>query len=263
MINPDRPEDPPPLEEVTPGGSQVYKYSQPVEDDTLSGGDWEGIEAICDHVEKNLGPISTVWHELISPLVHIDVHVVPPTKERPYTFLVTTGMSERPMNVPPGAEAWQYAELMVALPQSWKLDQTAFEDERNYWPVRWLKTLARFPHEYSTWLCDGHTIPAGNPAEPVCEGTQLNGFVLLPPCLAGEKMQSVEITPTQTVNFWSLVPLYQEEMDFKLQKGVEALLKLFDRHGVTDLIDPQRINVVTGRKPNGAAKPWWRRWFSR
>ena len=257
----DRPQPQREPDEVTPGGSRVYRHQEAPADETLSGGDWEGIDVITRHIEEHLGPVESVFHELISPRVHIDVHVIRPTEERPFTFLVTTGMSEIPMNVPPGAEEWQYAELIVTLPPDWELSQESFKDERNYWPIRWLKTLARFPHDFATWLSHGHSIPTGDPSVPVCEGSNLNGFLILTPLIAGKGMVQLTVSPTQTIHFYSLVPVYQEEMDFKLQQGCDALLKKFDQFHVTDLIDPRRTNVITGRKAGG--NPWWRRWFSK
>jgi hypothetical protein len=77
----------------------------------------------------------SVWHELASDLVHIDVHVTPPSPGRPRYTLVTSGMSDRPMSVPPGIDS-RYAELMTALPADWPLTAEAFRDEATYWPVR-------------------------------------------------------------------------------------------------------------------------------
>ena len=63
------------------------------------------IDAITEHIESyydGFGEDAIVLHEVISELVHIDVHVVKPTDERPYYTLITSGMAERPMTVPEG-----------------------------------------------------------------------------------------------------------------------------------------------------------------
>ena len=72
------------------------------------------------------------------------------------------------MNVPDGWEDYRYAEMMICLPPDWNMDQRAWNDERHYWPIRLLKTLARLPHEYNTWLSDCHTMPNGDPPETLC-----------------------------------------------------------------------------------------------
>ena len=64
-----------------------------------------GVDRIARHIERCLGPVESVFHELISDQVHLDVHWVKPTRGRPYHFLVTSGMSDRPMPVPAALDA--------------------------------------------------------------------------------------------------------------------------------------------------------------
>ena len=66
---------------------------------------------------------------MISDLVHIDVHWVQPTPKRPYHTLVTSGMSDKPMTVPAGAEHLRFAELMLCLPPEWQMSMEAFKQE--------------------------------------------------------------------------------------------------------------------------------------
>jgi hypothetical protein len=61
-------------EDVSPDGTQTG--TSPRKDFVLATGE-EHIEAISAHLERHLGPVSGVFHEIISDLVHIDVHVVP------------------------------------------------------------------------------------------------------------------------------------------------------------------------------------------
>ncbi|MEO1370220.1 MAG: suppressor of fused domain protein, partial [Acidobacteriota bacterium] len=48
----------------------------------------------------------------------------------------------------------------------------------------------------------------------------------------------------RTVHFHALVPLHQDEVDLKLEKGAEALFDGFDRDGVSELLDPGRPSSV-------------------
>src|SRR5690606_35651519 len=110
-------------------------------------GDADAMDAICAHFTEHVGEASMVFHEIVSDLVHIDVHQIPPSDERPFWTLYTTGMSDRPMSAPEGAEDCRYAELMIKLPAAWPIDRlnewpqggADAETERMYWPVRWLK----------------------------------------------------------------------------------------------------------------------------
>jgi hypothetical protein len=118
----------------------------------LAVGGSEHIPALESHIEAHVGKVDWVFHELLSDAVHIDVHHVAPSTERRFHALVTTGMSDRPMSVPQGCEQFRFAELVVLLPPEWPASQDHFGDESVYWPVRFLKYLARLPHKYDTWL---------------------------------------------------------------------------------------------------------------
>lgn len=235
------------FDDVSPGGSPILVHSRQ-KDFTPPQGE-EHIEAIGAHIERHLGPVSGVFHEIISDLVHIDVHVVPATDQFPYLRLVTSGMSDLPMTVPAEVEVDvpRYMELMVTLPADWPISQDAFEDERNYWPVRLLKGMARLPHEYDTWLGFGHTIPNGHPSEPYAPGVGFDGAIVLPPVTTPEDFAELVLEDGRTIAFMTLMPLYPEEMDLKLKKGAEALLDRFDAKNIQDVIEPGRTNVARKR----------------
>lgn len=240
--------------EFSEGGSEIFRHQAPEDDElVISHGDEALIEAVSAHIERHLGPVERVFHELISPHVHVDVHWVAPSAARPWHVLVTSGMAERPMQTPEGAEEWAHAELMIALPARWPVGGEDFHDEENFWPVRWLKMIARLPHEYGTWVGFGHTIPNGDPPAPFAPGTSLSGMILLAPARYPEEFFQLEVSPGRTVSFWSLVPLHADEMELKLKKGTEALLELLDAAGVTDLINPARPSVAPRRRR-------WRFW---
>lgn len=204
-------------------------------------------EALDHHLGRHLGDDWVVWHEIVSDLVHLDVAMWRPTEERPaYTF-VTQGMSDLPMSIPAELAAQgmtPYAELMVTLPADWPVpsgpsDTAPWQDDNAYFPVRALKMLGRLPHEYDTWLGFGHTIPNGDPPEPLCDGTELVGWLLLPPVSMPQEFSTVA-TPAGSVELFALVALTADEMDLKLRRGVESLFDGFERHGVSDLLDVRR-----------------------
>jgi hypothetical protein len=210
---------------------------------TSAFGDSDNIELISNHIERNVGKIDSVFHEIVSDFVHIDIHWVKPTIEFPFHTLVTSGMSDLQMNAPEGMEEYKFAELCVLLPESWKIDEISFKDENNYWPIRWLKTIARFPHEYKTWINEGHTIPNGDNAEPFAKNTKLGCILLLPSYMIGEKFFNLKISEEKTINFFYLCPIYKEEMEFKLKNGVNDLLDKFDKYDISEVINVSRKNT--------------------
>lgn len=205
------------------------------------------LEQISDHIERHLGKVEIVFHELVSDTVHIDVHFVKPSPDQPFCRLVTSGMSDLPMAVPDDSEAPRYAELIVTLPADWHLDQQSFESEEWYWPIRLIKQLARLPHKHHTWLGFGHTIPNCDPAEPYATNTKLCGAIILAPASVPEDFGTLQIDETKTITFYAVVPLFQEEMDLKLRSGSDKLLDLFDSKGINDIMDPGRVNVARKR----------------
>lgn len=234
---------------VSEGGSTLYKYSdtdKAIGINDLSNGE-SNIDAITEHIEKHIGKIEFVYHEIISPLVHIDIHLVYPTPERNFYTLVTSGMSDKPMKVPTKEhKPWEYGELMLCLPSTWKFDEESLKNEDNYWPIRMLKFIARFPHEYNTWISYGHTIPNGNPPATFTDNVPFKGVLVdLPVTVANIDFPIIKLKDNKKINIYSLIPLYENEMDFKLKHGNDELIKLFDLHLLNELIDVNRKSVVS------------------
>jgi predicted Zn finger-like uncharacterized protein len=233
--------------EVSESGSLILRHAPRDRELELAPGCEEEIEQISAHLEKHLGKVEMVFHEIVSDLVHLDVHWIAPTLERDFHTFVTSGMSDRPMSVPEGADELRYAELLISLPSDWPISMEAFEDERNYWPIRWLKQLARLPHEYETWLGVGHTVPNGDPPEPFSPDTKLCCWLLMPPLLVPEEFSPLVTSEEKTVHFYAIVPLYNEEVNFKLKRGLEALIDPLSRAEVSELLDLGRKNVCKRR----------------
>jgi hypothetical protein len=161
------------------------------------------LEAITAHIERHIGRVNTVFHEIVSDDLHIDVHHVKASLFRKFEVLVTSGMSGVAMAVPEDVDQPRFAEVLVILPKGWRLTMEAFKDEKNYWPI-----------------------------------------AILPPSSLGEKAWCLERKGSRDIFFWAVVPLHFNELKLAMEQGIDPLLELFDRHGVTDRIDPSRKSVV-------------------
>jgi hypothetical protein len=201
-----------------------------------------------------------VWHEIMSDLVHIDVHQVAPTEGRPFWTLVTSGMSDLAMAASEKNKDWAFAELMICLPKEWKLNETDFKDNHFYWPIRWLKTLARFPHDYKTWLCLGHTIPNGDPPKPFHDSVPFSCMMLMRPKTVSTEFWTLPIRENKKIHFFSIVPLYPGEIDLKLKIGAEAFERIFDGHKISELLDPVRPDVSLKTDPTKEKSKRWKFW---
>ena len=184
------------------------------------------MSAIEQHIQSTFGVFDQVLHELDSPDIHVDICVVPPSERRNYYTLVTMGMGAHRMNVPKELAEYKLerAELAIALPPDWKLDKDSLKEKRWYWPVGLLKVLARLPISNDTWLGFGHTMEKQS---PFAEDTELCAAILTgPQDMDLDTCGEVCILPGgEEVNFYQVLPLYREEMEYKLEHDADALLE--------------------------------------
>ena len=232
--------------EFTESGQPIYRHGESKHEFEPAIGDSENIERISAHIREHIGEPATVFHEILSHLVHIDVHIVAPTEARPFYSLITSGMSDRPMDAPEGCEKARYAELMICLPADWPMTEEDWKDEANYWPIETLKFLARMPHEYDTWLSLDHTVPNGDPPENFGTSNFCCAFIG-PANTAPKEFWQLQIDEEKTITFFGVHLIYLEEMEMKMKKGAEAVWELFEKNGVTELLDINRKNVAKKR----------------
>lgn len=137
---------------------------------------------ICQHME-GLFPhrVTRVYREIDSEFLSVNVFVMKAPTKKDFHVLYTTGMSAMPMKLPqeflPKYKDLERAELLLFLPAEWDIltgyETDADVPDRLWWPVRLMKYLARFPHEFKTWLGWGHT----RRIQPiVCRMTKVRSF---------------------------------------------------------------------------------------
>ncbi|MDO4261503.1 MAG: suppressor of fused domain protein [Eubacteriales bacterium] len=206
------------------------------------------LQILERHIREHFGAFDRVLHEFSSEDLHVDIYVINPTVERNFYTLVTLGMGAGRMNVPEEYAEYdlERAELVISLPADWDLES---EEERWSWPADWLKFLARLPFQEESWLGWGHTVDNVPEGSPLAENTELSSVLLLSPG-GFEPEAAVCILPDESeVNFYSIIPLYEEERDYKLRHGTDALLELFSQaEEELELIplDVNRKNVCAG-----------------
>ena len=202
----------------------------------------EEMEAVEGHIQQYFGKVENVFHEIVSPDIHVDICMVPPTEERDYYTLVTMGMGAHRMNVPKELAEYKLerAELAIALPADWKLDQESMKDEKWYWPIRLLKSLARLPIASDTWLGFGHTM---DNQEDFAENTKLCAAILTGPQGTQDGSEVCPLPGGEEVNFYQVIPLYEDELDYKLEHDADALLNKM--RGISFVVNPTRQNAIT------------------
>ena len=201
------------------------------------------LEQLDDYITEAFGEYKNVFHEIASPDVHLDVCIVDPTEEEPYYKLVTMGAGAYTMNIP---EKWksyhlEHAEYVIYLPQDWNINSS---DENDYWPIRVLKDTARLPIWADTWLSYGHTTQADEEGSAYASNTGFNSIVLN---FGQNKAGDIRLIMSsgKVINFYEIVPLYPEELQFKIDNDADALFGIFDEKGIQyRIVDINRRNAL-------------------
>ena len=204
--------------------------------------DEEEINVIEEHIKNSFGEYPTVYHEIYSPDVHIDICLIPPTREHNFYTLVTMGMGAHIMNIPKELPAEDYGrvELMLCLPPDWKIGEN---DEEWFWPIALLKSLARLPLVSNTWLGWGHSV---DNQQTFAANTKLCGSMLINPTGFPDGNEC-ELPCGDKVCFYEVIPIYREEMEYKEYSGTDRLLRLM--RDVDHVVDISRPNCCEGYIP--------------
>lgn len=194
------------------------------------------------HIEKQIGPIENTISEIVpASEALIDVHIVSPTAERQNVTLVTTGMSSQPMAKYEIGDELQFAELMFVLPSTWPTSKEKLIQNQYRWPLGWIRQIAHLPFLYDGWIDEGVIIPNGEPPVAFSDDVPFSSLLVLRP---EDSFLSNFKPGYKEINFYYLIPLYEEERQFAMEKGEAYLLEKL-RSQIPDLhiMNPNRINV--------------------
>lgn len=190
------------------------------------------INELEEYIECHIGHFDQVLHEIYSPDIHLDIAVIEPSKDKPYYSLVTMGLGAHNMNVPKDFKNYELerCELIIDLPSDWELMNN---EEKWYWPIRWLKIIARCPIEQNTWIGYGHTFGDGDCFDDSVDFTAI--------VLVQALKEELRLYNNKKINFYKLIPLYPEELDYKIEKGsIDEFLDI--AQGLSTVLDIHRKN---------------------
>lgn len=162
----------------------------------------------------------------------------------PVTIVMTNGLSDYTM---PVSEKWkgrEHTELFFCLPTYWDLDD---HDNPNCgWIYDWIFRLEQFVGEKQTWFGPGHTIPCGSPPAKISPLMLEEYFIFLDPIFTADVMKPLE-SEGKTVHFLSIVPLFGDELDYKMGKGAHKLIRKFVSRKIDERLDDYRVSVLRTR----------------
>ena len=193
----------------------------------------ERIE-IIKFIEENFGKVEEIY-EIGYDNYYLDVAQINPTKEKPYYTIITLGMGEHKMYNQNNENFSSFAELMISLPPDWSLD------DKNYtWAIGELMHLAYIPFTFYFSYEWGHL---ENNFEPFSSNTKLSAVSILYPEMKKENSGLLKLE-NRNLQFYQIVPLYDEEYTFALKNGMKNLLLLDVEKKINFVIDMNREKVL-------------------
>ena len=212
---------------------------------------------ILGHVKKHIDQYFGTFTQILSvdgkPDLPIQIILIPPRLEHDYYTLVTLGLSRHRMKFPEERqdEKLERAELLINLPRYWKLTESGCKEDRWSWPIQMMLSIVRFAlNDPEVGLESRTTLMEGDDGIPFAENTELRGKILLWPGPFGQDAFACRLPSGEEVNFYQVIPLYREEIQFKRENGSDALLDLCQDESL-EVINPKRLNVVTDREKIG------------
>ena len=221
--------------------------------ETIPPADDDILGHVKVHIDQQFGVYTQFLTDGSDPAHPLEIAVIPPRLEHDYYTLVTVGLSRHRMGFPEERreEKLERAELLINLPRDWKLTKADCREERWSWPIRMMLATAHFAMEDpEVGLESRTTLMEGENGIPFAENTELRGEILLYPGVFGEESFFCRLPDGDEVNFYQVIPLYREELQYKLEHGSDALLDLCPDESL-EVIDPHRLNVVTDREQLG------------
>lgn len=159
-------------------------------------------------------------------------------------ILLTNNLSDFKMNVHEKHQGEEYNELYFYLPSYWDLED--IENPKMNWVFAWLEKLKNHVINKNTWFGNGHTIPCGKELKPLSETMLQNHFILAYPIELNEEISPL-IIEDKTIRFLAVIPIFEDEMDYKQGKGTAKLFKKFEQAKVTEKLDDYRKTVLKNR----------------
>jgi len=207
------------------------------------------IETIDTHLDNFFEEEEIiVYHETETPKNenHIDIYWIKPQSEIiDYSILMTVGMSRVEQNFDNEIGAPKYIEVAMLIPKEWDFKDYKWSDNE-FWPIHHLRTIAKIPTKQDTWLGFGHTISWKYDNSEI-PGTGFNSSIILTSLSLPDKFINVKIKGQKKIYVYSTLPLYPEELNFKLNHTTDGLLDKFDKFGIQEVVDVNRINTCKKR----------------
>lgn len=177
-------------------------------------------------------------------VTNIDLLLISTVKRSPVQLLMTNGLSNYEQPVPEKYATLKHIELYFCLPSYWDINDK--DNPSMNWVLPWIQKLAAHLVDKQTWYGVGHTFPNGNPAEPISPTMKQKYFLLNSPTYFSEELKPLAVEG-KTIEFLGVVPIFEDELDYKMGKGTYKLQKKFLDKNITELLDDYRMSTLKNK----------------
>lgn len=178
----------------------------------------------------------------------IDINIIYPEKDNDFYVLYTSGMSSEDMILPEEIETefpeFKRAELFMMLPKTWDVENmvSLTPSHESSWPMQLLRMIAKYHYEFFTWIGPGYTMEYSYFAN----NTKLSAAMLVS---LNDDISVIKTKDNQFISLYLVLPLYKEEVQYKLQYGYESLIEKYTQNFPIDdsskwVVDINRKNIV-------------------
>lgn len=192
-------------------------------------------------LEKRFGSTAIPVHSTTNPA--FSSLTVLSSSRKGVTFFMTNGLSNYEQPATEKNKAHKHIELVFCLPSYWDLND---EIPTMTWVKTWMNKLGTHLLEKQTWYGDGHTFANGNPIEPLSPTMKQKYLMLVEPELFASELAPITLE-NKEIHFLCVLPLFEDEFDFKMGKGTFKLKKKLRDRGVTELLDDFRMTALKNK----------------
>lgn len=156
-------------------------------------------------------------------------------------LLMTNGLSSHQMNVPEHLKSQNRCEVYFCVPSYWELLNDLTPE--NNWVINWLQLIVNYVKVNNVWLGAGHTLKCGADKLPLSPTMKQSYFVFSPPNLLVDEFSEIKKMCGE-INFFSVIPLFEKEFEYKQRKGIEKFTQKMRVAGMSEKLDEFRPSLI-------------------
>jgi hypothetical protein len=202
------------------------------------------IDAIDIHLSQFIGEneVEELYDDETEPEPIDLLWIKADEKTRPYSILMTCGLSSKAINIPNAQPGEKYAELAMILPKNSSLADAESKDEKKRWPFEHIRDIAHEILDGDSELNFGAIFTYDEDENFCFPGTNFNSSVILNSKTLPDSFVKIKFN-SNIIRLYSVVPLYLQEYIYLEQNNVNSLLDKFNDHTISEIIDVNRTNT--------------------